>query len=185
VLGGGSTAGLDALLDSPAAVLLCWEGAADRPAALAGVLTGGAEPGGRLPVELATPGHRLPLGHGGGYARFEYSDLELPDRLPAGGAPLRVGCRVTNTGDRDGKEVVQVYLRDDTASVAVPERGLGGFAAVRVPAGASVRVGVRVPAERFAVWDRAMRRTVEPGGFDVLVGRSAADIRLRGRTRAA
>ncbi|WP_214407644.1 fibronectin type III-like domain-contianing protein, partial [Pseudonocardia lacus] len=157
---------------------------AERPAALAAVLGGAAEPGGRLPVAPGACGHRLPLGHGGGYTRFEYSDLRLPPALPPGGAPLRVSCLVTNTGPREGKEVVQVYLRHPTSSVTTPERGLGGFSAVRVPAGGSVRVEVEVAAERFAVWDRAMRRVVEPGEFDVLVGRSAADVRLRGRTSA-
>ncbi|MCO1653597.1 glycoside hydrolase family 3 N-terminal domain-containing protein [Pseudonocardia humida] len=183
VLTGGSTGGVAELLERPTALLLCWEGVAEWAGTLAAVLSGAAEPGGRMPVGPGAGGH-LPLGHGSGYTGFAYSDLELPARLPAGGAPLRVGCLLTNTGRRDGKEVVQVYLRHRIASVTTPERGLGGFTAVRVPAGAAVRVEVSVPVERFAVWGRGMRRAVEPGEFEVLVGRSATDIRLSGRTTA-
>jgi beta-glucosidase-like glycosyl hydrolase len=175
---------VDELLAAGAAVLLCWDAVAEQADAVATVLAGVVEPGGRLPAPLTGPDGALPLGHGTGYTSFAYSDLRIPERLPAGSDPLEVRCRVTNTGDRAGKEVVQVYLRDRQASVLTPERALGGFAAVRLPAGGSVEVAVRVPAERFAVWDRAMRRVVEPGGFDVLVGRSAADIRLSGGTTA-
>jgi hypothetical protein len=184
VLGGGSTEGVEELPGSAAALLLCWEDAAERPAALAAVLSGRAEPGGRLPLGPVGSGHRLPLGHGRGYTDFEYSDLDLPAQLPTTGEPLRVGCVVTNTGRRVGKEVVQVYLHHLLSPVTTPERGLGGFAVVRVPAGGSVRVEVLVPVERFAVWNRTMHRAVEPGEFDVAVGRSATDVRLSGRTSA-
>jgi beta-glucosidase len=185
LLAHGHADGVTELLAAGAAVLLCWDAATERAGAVAAVLAGAGEPGGRLPTPLTGPDGALPLGHGTGYTTFDYSDLRVPERLPVTGDPLVVRCRVTNTGTRPGKEVVQVYLRDRQASVVTPERALAGFAAVRLPAGGSAEVDVAIPVERFAVWDRTMRRVVEPGAFDVLIGRSAADIRLSGWTAAA
>lgn len=177
--GGAPAAGL---LEAPVAVLLCWDALGEHPDAVARVLVGTDEPGGRLPVALHEPGAVLPLGHGGGYTSFAYSALQVPPHLPDDGRPLTVRCRITNTGSRAGKEVVQLYLRDRVGSVATPQRVLGAFTAVRLEPGRSSRVSLSVPRERLALWNRSMDHVVEPGTFDVLVGRSADDIRLSART---
>jgi beta-xylosidase len=180
---GGDPRAVGPLVATTSAVLLCWEPVAGNAATLAAVLLGEGEPGGRLPLTVPGAGGTalFPLGHGGGYTNFEYSHLRIgPDRTQDG-AQIVVQCRVTNTGDRPGKEVVQVHIHDDVASVVGPGSTLAAFAAVTVEPGRSATVTMRVPAARVALWDRAMRHVVEPGTFTVHVGRSAADVRLRGR----
>ena len=149
----------------------------------ADVLLGATEPGGRLPVPITGDGGRVvcPLGHGAGYTSVEYSHLRIaPDRGP-GPPQLVVQCRVTNAGDRVGKEVVQVYLRNKVhLGRPHPEQ-----AWPRSPGRARARPHRhrhaphrRRPARRVEPADAPL--VVEPGTFTVFVGRSAADLRLRG-----
>jgi hypothetical protein len=166
------------LVATTAAVVLCWQPVNVHAEAHADMLLGAAEPGGRLPVPIIGDGGRVvcPLGHGAGYTSVEYSHLRIaPDRGP-GPPQLVVQCRVTNAGDRVGKEVVQVYLRDEVASVARTETSLAAFTTVELEPGRTVTVTLRIAAARLAVWNRAMRHVVEPGTFTVFVGRSAADL---------
>ncbi|AGL15656.1 glycoside hydrolase family 3 C-terminal domain-containing protein [Actinoplanes sp. N902-109] len=119
--------------------------------------------------------HRLdvayPFGHGLSYTSFSYSDLAVSED--------RVTLTVTNTGDRDGAEVVQVYVTDPQASVFRPEQELRGFARVFLAAGASQTVTVPLGRRAFAFWHPALRRwTVEGGEFGIRVGSSSRDIRL-------
>ena len=182
LVGGADPRVLAPLVATTAAVVLCWQPVNLYAEAHADVLLGAAEPGGRLPVPITGDGGRVvcPLGHGAGYTSVEYSHLRIaPDRGP-GPPQLVVQCRVTNAGDRVGKEVVQVYLRDEVASVARTETSLAAFTTVELEPGRTVTVTLRIAAARLAVWNRAMRHVVEPGTFTVFVGRSAADLRLRG-----
>jgi len=89
-----------------------------------------------------------------------------------------VSCRVQNAGPLPGREVVQVYVRDRVASVVRPDQALAAFSSIGLAPGEAREVRLLLPADRFAVWDRGMRRVVEPGAFDVLVGRSARDVLL-------
>jgi hypothetical protein len=182
LVGGADPRVLAPLVATTAAVVLCWQPVNVHAEAHADVLLGATEPGGRLPVPITGDGGRVvcPLGHGAGYTSVEYSHLRIaPDRGP-GPPQLVVQCRVTNAGDRVGKEVVQVYLRDEVASVARTETSLAAFTTVELEPGRTVTVTLRIAAARLAVWNRAMRHVVEPGTFTVFVGRSAADLRLRG-----
>ena len=182
LVGGADPRVLAPLVATTAAVVLCWQPVHVHAEAHADVLLGAAEPGGRLPVPIIGDGGRVvcPLGHGAGYTSVEYSHLRIaPDRGP-GPPQLVVQCRVTNAGDRVGKEVVQAYLRDEVASVARTETSLAAFTTVELEPGRTVTVTLRIAAARLAVWNRAMRHVVEPGTFTVFVGRSAADLRLRG-----
>ena len=86
---------------------------------------------------------------------------------------------VENTGTRAGDEVVQLYLRDVTASVARPMQELMGFARVSLPPGASTRVSFTVRRSQMRFLDANMREVWEPGVWRVLVGASSRDIRLR------
>ena len=175
----GDVDGAPELASTAAAVLLCWGPLGDQAGAVADVLAGAAEPGGRLPFALGGLAP-LPLGHGRGYASFEYSQLLVAPARTAGIEPVVVQFRLTNTGTRPGKEVVQVYLHDHVSSVRRPSRMLVGFATIRLEPGRSRQVRIPIPPDRLAIWNRTLRRVVEPGEFDVLVGRSAADIRLTG-----
>ena len=96
---------------------------------------------------------------------------------------LSVTARVTNTGDRAGSEVVQLYLHDVVAPVTRPVRQLTGFARVELEPGSASDVTFRVHTDRTAFTDKDLRRIVDPGELDVLVGVSAADLPLRGRVR--
>jgi beta-glucosidase-like glycosyl hydrolase len=182
LVSGGDPRGLGPIVATMAAILLCWQPANGHPDTLADILLGAVEPGGRLPIAITSDaGHVVfPLGHGEGYTSFEYSQLRISADRGAGPAQLVVQCRVTNTGDRPGKEVVQVHLHDDVASIVRPATSLAAFTVIDLQPGRSVTVTLRIPADRLAMWNRAMRQVVEPGTFTVLVGRSALDLRLRG-----
>jgi beta-glucosidase len=177
--------------------------------AIAGVLSGRVQPVGRLPVQIprvaggqpstylqpplggaesagissldATP--LFPFGHGRSYTTFTVDDLRISAaELPTDGE-VTVTVRVRNTGQRAGEEVVQLYLRDVLAQVARPTRQLVGFARVPLAPGAAADVRFRLHADRTAFTGRDLRRIVEPGDVEVLVGTSAADLPCRGNVR--
>jgi len=90
-----------------------------------------------------------------------------------------VTVNVTNTGKRTGDEVVQLYVHDVVATVTRPVKELRGFSRIRLQAGESRRVDFKLGPADLALHDRAMKRVVEPGKFDIMVGASSADIRQR------
>ncbi|AEV83375.1 beta-glucosidase [Actinoplanes sp. SE50] len=185
-------------------------------AAIAGVLSGRVQPAGRLPVQIprhpgGQPGTYLqpilgathaevsnldprPLydfGYGRSYTAFAVGDLRVSaDTVPTDGE-FTVTVRVRNTGERDGAEVVQLYLADPVAQVTRPVRQLSGFRRVELAAGAAADVTFTVHTDRTAFTGRDLRRIVEPGELRILVGTSAGDlpcsatVRLTGPTRAA
>lgn len=117
----------------------------------------------------------FPFGHGLSYTDFEYSDLAVT----AADDGITVRVTVANTGDRDGREVVQVYVGLDSSAVARAPRELKGFAGVDVPQGSSTEVTIDVAADDLAYWDtRFGDFTVEPGTYTVSVGASSRDLRL-------
>jgi hypothetical protein len=102
--------------------------------------------------------------------------------VPTDGA-FTASVRVSNTGPRDGEEVVQIYLRDLLAPVARPVRQLVGFARVPLAPGAAADVHFHVHADRTAFTGRQFERIVEPGELEVLIGTSAGDLPCRGIVR--
>jgi len=175
--------------------------------ALAEVLTGAAEPGGRLPVQIPRrPGGQphtylqpplgepsgissvdgsplFPFGYGRSYTDFELSGFAL-DRheLPTDGR-FEVRVQVRNTGTRPGTEVVQLYLSDPVAQVVRPVRWLAGFARVRLAAGQSAELTFEVHADRTALVGTGGDRLVEPGAIVVAVGTSCRDLPCRDEVR--
>jgi len=118
-----------------------------------------------------------PFGHGLSYTEFEYSD---PRAVVHDDESVTVTVTLANAGERDGFEVVQVYVRDDVSSVARPERELRGFSKVWVPAGGTVTARVELDRRDFAFWDEHRDRwTIERGSFTVEIGHSSRDIRAR------
>ena len=123
----------------------------------------------------------FPFGFGLSYTSFEFSELTVEVSGSAADETLsaRVGVTVTNTGARDGAEVVQVYVRDPTSTVHRPVRELKGFAKVAVPAGESSRVSVELDARAFAYWsERFHRWIIEAGEFVIEVGQHSRRIVL-------
>ncbi|AGU50301.1 periplasmic beta-glucosidase BglX [Variovorax paradoxus B4] len=115
-----------------------------------------------------------PFGYGIGYAPVRYDGMELSqDRLPLGGT-LRVRATVTNTGQREAEEVVQLYAAERAASVTRPVRELKNFRKVRIEPGASKVVEFTLRADDLQFIGRDMKPTVEPGEFDLWVAPSAA-----------
>jgi beta-glucosidase len=117
----------------------------------------------------------FPFGHGLSYTSFQHTALSVD----VDGGDLSVSVTVTNTGDRDGREVVQVYTGLRTSAVARPPLELKAFRSVEVAAGESREVVLTVRREDLAIWDvRAGAWTVEGGSYSVSVGASSRDIRL-------
>ena len=195
--------------DDVAAVLLSWFGGQEYGDAVADILLGLAEPGGRLPTTWpatledvpvldVTPedgvvaytegihiGYRAwlkagtepayPFGHGLGYTSWSLDALTVDDALPATGAATAT-VTVTNTGDRAGKQVVQVYASRADSAVDRPVRWLVGFAPVFAAAGETVSVDIRVPERAFADWQDGWN--FETGDFVFEVGTSVTDLPL-------
>ena len=167
--------------------------------AIADVLFGDYNPGGRLAVtfpktvgqipfafpfkpgsdEKATIGvwgALYPFGYGLSYTTFAYQDLDIK----VNGPEVTVRCTVTNTGDRTGDEVVQLYLTDDVSSVTTYTKVLRGFERITLAPGESRSLTFTLGPQEMGLWDKDMRFTVEPGSFTVGVGASSQDIRLEG-----
>ena len=123
----------------------------------------------------------FPFGFGLSYTTFDITDLAVTTSgtVADGTFGATVSATVTNTGDRDGSHVVQIYVGDEEAAVARPPRELKGFAKVRLAAGASERVTIDLDQRAFSYWSTLHRRwVVEPGVFTVSVGSHSRDLPL-------
>jgi beta-glucosidase len=118
----------------------------------------------------------FPFGYGLSYTTFEYTNLTLSSTTIAAGDSLAISVDVANTGDRGGDEVVQLYLRDDVASVEEPVKALKAFKRVGFRAGDKRTITFRIGPDAMALYDRQMRRVVEPGTFTVYVGTNSDSV---------
>jgi beta-glucosidase len=183
------------------ALVQAWYPGEEGGTALADVLFGDVSPAGRLPVtfprsladvpafeDYAMRGRTyryldaeplFPFGFGLSYTRFAYSQLTLSCSDAQVAAELRVAVSVvvTNAGNHDSDEVVQLYVRDREASVTVPHHELRGVRRLRLLSGASERVEFSLDATSLSLIDEAGQRWLEPGDFDVFVGGSQPDPR--------
>ncbi len=128
---------------------------------------------------MDSPGDPLySFGHGLSYTSFEYSNLLI--RPAVDGKSCDVSCRNTNTGNRSGAEVVQLYLCDVVASVSQPPMLLKGFTRIELSPGESRTTTFNLGAEELSIYNAGLERVIEPGLFKVMIGASSADIRLTG-----
>ncbi|MGZ4272120.1 MAG: glycoside hydrolase family 3 C-terminal domain-containing protein, partial [Solirubrobacteraceae bacterium] len=204
VLVAGRPLAIPEAAERAAAVLNAWVPGDEGPAAIAEVLFGDADPGGKLPVTVPrhvgqvpiyyahkpsggrshwhgdyVDGSHLPLwpfGHGLSYTRFALHGPELDRTALALGDEVAIAVEVENVGERAGDEVVQLYVRDEEASVTRPVKELRGFRRVRLAAGERRRVTFRLAAEQLAFTGLDSRLVLEPGRVRVMVGSSSADL---------
>lgn len=120
------------------------------------------------------------FGHGLSYTNFEYSNLVIDPKEGGTGSRFTVRVDVQNIGERDGAEVVQIYLRDVISSVTTPVKKLAGFEKVMLKAGEKKTVTITITPDQLAILDQNLQSVVEPGKFNVMVGSSSEDIHMKG-----
>jgi beta-glucosidase len=185
-------------------ILQAWFPGAQGGTAIADVLFGDYNPGGKLTVTFPKTVGQIPFnfptkpkaqwegektrvngalyyfGHGLSYTTFEYANLKITPLTQNPRGDVTVGFEVKNTGSREGDEVVQLYIRDVLSSVTTYEKSLRGFERVHLSPGEAKTVNFVLTFDDLALWDRNMRFVVEPGEFRVMVGSGSEDIRLTG-----
>lgn len=126
---------------------------------------------------------RYCFGHGLSYTRFSYTDMEISKPELGAEEQLYISCTVENTGNCEGDEVVQLYLRDRFSSMTRPVKELAGFKRIHLKPEEKMQVIFTVKADQMAFLERQMRWKVEKGDIDVEIGSSSEDIRLTGEYR--
>ena len=122
---------------------------------------------------------RYPFGYGLSYTQFQYAPMQLSDTVLKGNQTLTVKVRVRNEGKYDGEEVVQLYLRDVTASVVRPAKELKGFQKIFLKAGETKEVVFQVKTDDLRFYNQTVQHIWEPGEFHVMVGMSSAQVETR------
>jgi len=187
------------------AIVEAWMCGEEGGNAIADVLFGDYNPGGHLPITFPRHSGQLPVyynhsvskaywsgyadmswtplfefGFGLSYTSFEYSNLQItPEEIgPAG--DVYISADVKNTGKREGNEVVQLYINDVISSMSTPIKELKGFERLSLAAGEKKTVRFKITSGQLSFLDRNLEPVVESGMFDVMVGSSSEDIRLKG-----
>jgi beta-glucosidase len=119
------------------------------------------------------------FGHGLSYADFTYADLKLSTKRARQNETIVVSLSVANTGKVFGEEIVQLYLRDKVASLVRPVMELKAFQKIRLDAGETKAVTFTIGREQLAFFNNQLRWRAEPGEFELMIGASSADVRLR------
>ena len=184
------------------AIVETWFPGAQGGIAIADVLFGDYNPGGKLTATFPKTAGQIPFnfptkpnaqwegektrvsgalyyfGHGLSYTSYTYSNLNIRPRQQKLGGSVSISFDVKNTGLRAGDEVVQLYTRDVVSSVTTYEKSLRGFERIHLKPGETKFVTFTLTPEDLALWDRTMRLVVEPGTFKVMIGSGSEDIRL-------
>ena len=190
---------IDFIAEHVPAILDGWYLGQEGGTAMADVIFGDYNPAGRLPITVPRSvgqlpdfynqkpsAHRpylfsnstplFPFGYGLSYSKFRYANLRLePATVPINGK-TRVSVDVSNTGNRAGDEVVQLYIRDEVSSVTRPIKELKGFERVNLKPGETRTVSFSIGPEELQFYNRELKRVVEPGTFKIMVGPNSVDV---------
>lgn len=204
VLVGGSAITMSHWMNEVDGIIMAWYPGENGGNGFADVLFGDENPGGRLPVTFPVDEAQCPLyynhkptgrgdnyhnltgqplfpfGFGLSYTSFAYSKLTFSQNAIAPDGSVMVSCSVKNTGDVKGEEVVQLYLRDELASVSRPIKELKGFQRISLNPGEEKVIHFTLGFDELSMLNKEMKRVVEPGDFRIMIGSSSKDIKLRG-----
>jgi len=179
----------------------CWYLGQETGRAVANVLFGDYNPGGKLPITVPRSAGHLPafynykpsgrrgylfddvsplyaFGYGLSYTSFKLENARLTKKRIARDGSTRVLVNVTNTGSREGSEVVQLYIRDLVSSATRPVKELKGFKRVWLQPGETTTVELDITPGSLAFYDVNMKYVVEPGDFEIMIGTSSRDADL-------
>lgn len=203
VLVNGSAVTMENWLDDVSAVVEAWYPGEEGGNAVADVLFGDYNPAGRLPVTFPRSSMQLPLyynyipsgrgydytdmsaqprfpfGYGLSYTTFEYGKVELSAVKIKPDGKTVVSVEVKNSGETQGDEVVQLYIRDVVSSVARPVKELKKFRRINLGPGEIKKVSFTIGPEELSMYDLNMKKIVEPGVFEIMIGASSLDIRQK------
>lgn len=211
VLSNGRPLAISSLSERVPAILETWFLGIQGGNAIADVLFGDYNPGGKLAVSIPRSTGQVPcfyyhkntgrpasseivhssryfdlpitplypFGHGLSYTSFKYSKLKIKNKKVGIDDSLQISFLLKNTGKLFGSEVIQLYVRDPVASVAQPVKKLKGFKRVYLEAGEEVEIKIKLPVKLLSFYNIDMKKVVEPGVIELMIGSSSEDIRLR------
>jgi beta-glucosidase len=198
----GRPLAIESLARKVPVIFECWYLGQETGRAVADVLFGQFNPGGKLPMSFPRSAGHLPcfynykptgrrgylfddisplypFGYGLSYTTFDIRDVQLAKAEIQTDGTTRVRAQIVNTGNRAGSEVVQMYIRDRFSSVTRPVKELKGFRRVFLDPGENATVEFEIGPEHLAFYDIRMERVVEPGEFEVMIGNSSRDADLQ------
>ena len=203
LLFGGSAATMNSWLDKVNAVIDVWYPGEAGGEAIADILLGKSTPSGKLPITFPIHEGQLPLtynhkptgrgddyadgsgqalfpfGYGLSYTQFEYNQCSYSKTQIKAADSIQINFTLENAGKYDGDEVVQLYIRDEIASVVRPVKELKAFQRIHLKCGEKKNVAFVITPTMLQMLNEKMKRVIEPGTFRVMIGSSSKDIRLR------
>ncbi len=208
VLINGRPLAIPNIIESSDAVLEAWIPGEEGGPAIADILFGDQNPGGKLPITFPRSVGQIPIfynnkpagmksnwyvnyvaesvkplfpfGHGLSYSKFQYADFSISKSQAGVDDTIIISCTVENISSVAGEEVIQCYTCDEYASIPRPVKELKGFYRIHLNAGESRRIRFLLPVNILAFYDENMDLIIEPGRIFVMIGSSSEDIRLQG-----